>query len=97
MKTDHQTGQAPGTPPAVSADPGLVSQLQAECERLRQRLAEVEAERDQYRAEVYAWARKELERDGPLNEDELKRQIENGEGQPLEAFFSELERVAKGS
>lgn len=64
---------------------------------MRQRLAEVEAERDQFRTEVYAWVRKEFEREDPLNEDELKRQIENEEGLPLEAFFSELERIAKGS
>jgi hypothetical protein len=34
--------------------------LRSACDRLRQRVRELEAERDRYRAECYGWARREF-------------------------------------
>jgi hypothetical protein len=74
-----------------------VAELEAECARDQRRLAELESERENYKKEACAWARKEFERMGLPSEAELRRAFEEKEGLPLEAFLSELERVARGS
>lgn len=97
MKSNHEAENGSTPSPAPADGNGQANPLQAECERLRQRIVELEAERDLYKAEALAWAIREMERNGTLNEEELRRAIEQEDGLPLEAFIDELERSAKGS
>jgi hypothetical protein len=71
--------------------------LQAECDRLQQRVRQLEAERDQYRAECYGWARRECERQGFPQEEQLKQLLEEEAGLPLSTFLPDLERAARGT
>jgi hypothetical protein len=81
----------------ANASPSSDAALQSECERLRQRVRELEAERDHYRAEVYGWVRREFERQGTPSEEELRRLVDEEAGLPLEAFLADLERAARGT
>jgi hypothetical protein len=78
----------PPPAPAVSDLQAQLLQLQEELQRQQQRLAVVQAERDEYRRLLYlaVWQQ--------FTEDELRRFAEddNTEGaQPLEHFLGELE------
>jgi hypothetical protein len=103
MKSNSETNDVSLSSDHPLGDTQSNVQLKSECERLQQRigelekererdchrLAELEAERDHYRAEALAWARKEFERRG-IDEEDLKRRIEQEDGLPLEAFLSDL-------
>jgi hypothetical protein len=107
MKSDHEVNDVPLPSPPKLGESDLVFHLKSECELLRQRVreletererdrrqvAELESERDHYRAETYAWVRKAFAEKG-IDEDDLKRRIEQEDGLLLEAFLGELERVA---
>ena len=97
MKSDHEAEDGSTPSPSPPDGNGPANPLQAECERLRQRLVELEAERDLYKAEALAWAIREMDRNGMPLEEELRRAIEQEDGLPLEAFIDELERSARGS
>src|SRR5262249_39965404 len=101
---EPRSGNLPDSSPTKVDENGSVSRLQAECEELRQRVAElekererdrkalqdVEAERNLYQAEALAWAKKEFERQGMMSDEELKRRIDQEDGLPLEAFIDDL-------
>ncbi len=97
MKSDHEADDGSIPSPPSPNDHGSANPLQAECERLRQHIVGLEAERDLYKAEALAWAIREMDRNGPPLEEELRRAIEQQDGLPLEAFIDELERSARGS
>jgi outer membrane murein-binding lipoprotein Lpp len=84
-----ETGLEAATAGSTStADLALV---QAECQRLRTRVQQLEQERDAYRRAVYAY---ELEQ---ITQADLQRYAQPEAGLPLEAFLDELNGIAKGS
>jgi hypothetical protein len=79
------------------AEVASARQLEAENNGLRQRIRQLEEERDDYRRIAYAWAREEFARRGlPFTEEELERRVREEDGVPLEAFLAELQERAEG-
>jgi hypothetical protein len=85
--------------------------LKRECERLNQRVKQLEAERDRdgqalkalqtecnhYRRALYAWAQEQfMQREPQLTDQELTLLMEEGKGVPLEDFLGELEHIIEG-
>jgi hypothetical protein len=77
----------PGNGPIGSGDPAPV---QAECERLAERVRQLEKERDAYRQALYAY---ELER---ITDADLQQYARHENGVPLEAFLEELKGTVEG-
>ena len=99
----HNPARSPScdTPAKPHSENGTLAELQAECERLRQRLTEVDAERQRDRECV---ATLQNERDACrralhacarmlFTEDELRTIPAVGECVPLEQFIGELEQI----
>jgi len=95
MKTEPDASDIPVSPSAPAGDQGAVKRLQEECEHLLRRIQDLESERNRYRAEAMAWARKAFDRMG-LDAAALQGHIERGDGVPLKDFLGDLERSAKG-
>jgi hypothetical protein len=66
-----------------------VRQLEEERDRQHQRTAALQAERDTYRRAAYAWALEQIK------DEDLKRYAQNEPGLPLDDFIGELEQNAK--
>lgn len=100
MNNQDEAATAANGEDAITSQSGDLSShcavLQSECDRLRLRVHQLEAERDQYRAEACARARREFEKKALPSEEELRRLLDEQAGVPLEAFVGELERIAKG-
>jgi hypothetical protein len=94
MSEQERTSSSNGVDEALRAD---LAALQTECDRLRQRVRQLETERDEYRTEVYGWVRREFERRGLPPEEQLKQLLDTEAGLPLSAFIAELERAARGA
>jgi hypothetical protein len=104
---NHSDGDRIAPELAPPANAGLIAEneqlrqrvrkLEDENARYRQTLAAVEAERDHWRKETYAWVQKVMEREDPLDEEKLRGQIEEESWLPLEAFIDEIEGTGRGS
>ena len=64
-----------------------IQQLEEERARDRQAFSALEADRDAYRRAAYAWALAEI------TEEEIQRDAQMEEGEPLDAFIGELEEL----
>ena len=96
MKSDPEPNNLPDPSSSVCPDNGQETDLQAECERLRRRVAELEAERERDRARLAAVER-ELDFFRQQEEEELREAIEEGPRYSLEEILADLEGNAKES
>jgi hypothetical protein len=96
MNSDPEPNNLPDPASSVRPDNGQESDLQAECERLRQRIAELEAERERDRARL-AQVERELDFFLQEEEEELREAIEEGPHYTIDDIIADLERSAKES
>ncbi len=88
---DDGQNLAGSTPDQLPAGDGNeLERLRAEVARLREQVRRLEKERDDYKKVAYAWALEQV-----TVEDIEKGALEE-EGEPLEAFLPELERILRG-
>ena len=101
-RSDENTPQPNGPP--ETGENAEVERLQQTLERaeqerdaLREALKVIQAERDEYRSTLYAWAIDHFTRHGPqFTEEELLRLMSEDPGLPLEEFIDEVEQAAQG-
>jgi chromosome segregation ATPase len=96
MKSDPEPNNLPDPSSSVRPENGQESDLQAECARLRRRLAELEAERERDRARL---AELQRQRDYLREQVEsfLRHAIEAGPWYTIDDIIADLERSAKDS
>jgi predicted nucleic acid-binding Zn-ribbon protein len=96
MKSDPEPNNLPDPSSSVRPENGQESDLQAECARLRRRVAELEAERERDRARL-AQVERELDFFRQEEEEELREAIEEGRGYTIDDILADLEGNAKES